>query len=351
MKKIFLILLITFIFFSINSYSQITLSLNANFSEGRGLNNYSKIDIISNVPDSNVIGFIPSANLNDREFVRSDKSITPWLQDFVDKQFGSNPDTKANRLFWVMQDFSVGRDSTQKQTNSFVKLKVDIYTGNTALNYQLVNTFDSTWIATGDADFGKMIATAFIELYKNSVEQRKSLANIRFQQMAKAGTATKDEIIKKVKLANNYPILNSKYVQGIYKSFTEFKNNTPSIKNFYADVNPQTNKVELYEIAADSSSKLIQKPWGLAINNELYYYSSDQLYPIEKSGNTFYLAKYLEPKTRKNQAMYWRGYIGSKQSDNNPYNDAHVLRRAVSTVKGLSLEATHMDFDLAEFTY
>lgn len=350
MKKIFLILLITFSFLSIKGYTQITLSLEANLSEGRGLNTYNKIDVISNVPDSNVLGFTPSNNVNDREIVKSDKSITPWLQDFVDKQFNSNPDAKANRLLWVIQDLSIGKDSTQKHAYSFVKIKVDIYTGIT-LNYQLVNTFDSTWISNSDVDFGKMIATAFIELYKNSLEQRKSLANIRFQQMAKAGTATKDEIIKKVKLANNYPILNSMYVHGIYKSFSEFKNNTPSTKHFYADVNPQNNKVELFEIAADSSSKLIQNPWGLAINNELYYYSSDQLYPIERSGNTFYLAKYLEPKTRKNQAMYWRGYIGSKQSDNNPYNDAHVLRRAVSTVKGLSLEATHMDFDLAEFTY
>ena len=59
MKKIFLILLITFTFFSIKGYSQITLGLNAIVNEGRGLNNYSKIDVISNVPDSNALGFTP----------------------------------------------------------------------------------------------------------------------------------------------------------------------------------------------------------------------------------------------------------------------------------------------------
>ncbi|MEJ7673291.1 MAG: hypothetical protein WKF59_11395 [Chitinophagaceae bacterium] len=95
-------------------------------------------------------------------------------------------------------------------------------------------------------------------------------------------------------------------LSGIYLSFNEFKNNAPSIRNYYVNVDSQNNKVKIYQILPDSSSKLIEKAWGLSLNNELYFYASGQLYPIEKSGNTFYMAKYLEPKTRRNQALYWR---------------------------------------------
>jgi len=245
----------------------------------------------------------------------------------------------------------MGKESTQKEAYSFVKLKADIYVGNES-NYKLINTFDSTWIANGDADFGQMVTMAFIELYKNSAEQIKGPGSIRFQQLPIKFTGTKNDILTHVKGSHSDAILKAdKYANGVYMSFNEFKNNTPSVSKFYADVNPVNNKVALYKIAADSSSQIIQNAWGVSVNNELYFYTEGQLYPIEKLGNTFYIAKYLEPRTRKNQAIYWRKIIGSKQGDTNPYNDAHVLRKAVPTAKNVSLEATHLDFDQEDFVY
>lgn len=352
MKNVSIIFFFAFNLYCINTcYAQRMISLNAASAGGYSLDKYSKIDVISNLPDSNNLGFIPSDIMNDRKYIKASNSVTTWLQGFVDTQFGSNADEKASRLLWVIQDLSMGKDSTQKQAYSFVKLKADIYTGN-ALNYQLVNTFDSVWIVNGDGDFGKMIVTAFIELYKNSVEQKRGIGNIRFQQLSAKPAGTKNDIINQVKLSNNCQILKAnEYPSGVYTSFEEFKNNTPGIRNFYADVNAKNNQVELYQLAADSSSQLIQNAWGLSVNNELYYYSSGQLYPIEKSGNSVYVAKYLDYRTRKNQAIYWRTIIGARQGDTNPYNDAHVLRRVVSSSKNISLEATHLDFDKEDFIY
>lgn len=339
-------------YLSNKSYSQKVIFLNTVSANGYNLNKFSKIDVINNLPDSNILGYIPSDVLNDRKFIKSPDAITPWLQSFVNKQFASNPDIKSKKFLWIIQDLSMGKDSTQKQGYSFLKLKADIYE-STGLNYQLVNTFDSTWVTTNsNVDFGKMIAQSFIDLYKNSVEQVKGAANVRFQQLAGKPSGTKDDLIRKVIFANNLPILKaSDYKDGVYTSFEEFKNNTPSITNFYADVDSQSNKIELYQIASDSSSQLIQKAWGISVNDELYFYKSGQLYPIEKSGNTFYMAKYLEPRTRKNQAFYWRKIIGVRQGDANPFNDAHVLRKNVSTANNISLEATHLDFEKEDFIY
>jgi hypothetical protein len=351
MKKSFIILFLTFNFYCIKtSYSQKTISLSATSTGSYNLNKYSKIDVISNLPDSNNLGFIPSSIINDRKYIKPSGAVTIWLQGFVNKQFASNPNPKADVLLWIIQDLSMGKDSTQKEVYSFVKLKADIYSGNES-NYQLINTFDSTWIVGEDADFGQMIAAAFIELYKNSAVQAKGAGNIRFQSAVKL-SGTKNNIIAQVKASNSNAILNTgDYADGIYMSFNEFKNNTPSVSKFYADVNPVNNQVALYKIAADSSSQLIQNAWGLSVNNELYFFADGQLYPIEKSGNTFYMAKYLEPRTRKNQAIYWRKIIGARQGDTNPYNDAHVLRKTVPTAKNVSLEATHLDFDKEDFIY
>lgn len=354
MKKTFIVLILTFNFYCINkTYSQQTISLKTVSARGYAFNKHIKIELINNLPDSNNLGFIPSDVVNDRQYIKPSSTVTDWLQNFIDKQFGTNGNGKE--LLWVIQDLSMGEDSTQSNIFSFVKLKADIYYGSGQNNstYQLVNTYDSTWIVSnGNADFSQMVGDAFIELYANSVAIKKGAASSRLQQLNNSIAGTKDEIIQQEKTSNNYAVLNTKqYQQGIYLSFNEFKNNTPAITNFYADVNAKNDQVELYQIMPDSSSQLIDSAWGLSINNELYHYAEGQLYPIEQSGNTFYVAKYLKPDARRNQAFYWRKYVGSKQTDNNPYNDAHELRKKVPGAKNVSLEATHLDFDSQDFIY
>lgn len=357
MQKILIILILTFNFYLINkTYSQQTINLKAVSMKSYAFNKHTKIEVINNLPDSNNLGFIPSDVVNDRKYIKSSNTVTDWLQNFIDNQFGTKANGNGKELLWVIQDLSMGEDSTQSNVFSFVKLKADIYYvggGQNNSTYQLVNTYDSTWIVNnGNADFSQMIGDAFIELYKNSVAIKKGAASSRLQQLNNSIAGTKEEILEQEKTSNNYAVLKTnQYQQGIYLSFNEFKNNTPAISNFYADVNANSDQVELYQIMPDSSSQLIDSAWGLSINNELYYYSSGGLYPIEQSGKTFYIAKYLKPDTRRNQAFYWRKYVGSKQTDNNPYNDGHVLRKKVPGAKNVSLEATHLDFDSKDFIY
>jgi len=194
------------------------------------------------------------------------------------------------------------------------------------------------------------VAIAFDELYKHSIEIKNSKSNTRFQQSAEKFTGTKQEIISKLNLFTDLPILkDTAYHDGIYTTFNEFKNNAPAITRFYATIDDKDKAVKLYQLMPDSTSKLIENAWGVSVNNELYFYSAGQLYPIEKAGNGFYIAKYLEPRTRRNQAIYWRKYIGKWQGDENPYNNAQVLKRSAG--KDIAIEATHLDFDLEDFIY
>jgi hypothetical protein len=352
MKKKYLIGMLLLNFYCISkTYSQKTINLTSTNETDLKVRDFSAIEIINNLPDSNILGYIPSEVMNKRKTIKSSMAITPWLQNFVNKQFAIDPDSKGEKLLWVIQDLSMGTDSTQKAVYSFVKLKADIYSAD-ALNYEFVSTFDSTWIVNGDADFGQLVSTAFIELYKNSVEKRNGIDNISLQELSVKQTGTKNNIINQVKLLHSYPVVKAtEYPRGVYTSFAEFKSNQPSITNFYADVNKENNQVELYQIMADSSSQLIPKAWGISVNNELYFYADGQLYPIEKSGNTFYMAKYLELFTRKNKAIYWRRIIGVRQGDTNPFNDAHIFRKSVPPANEITLEATHLDFDKEDFVY
>ena len=143
-------------------------------------------------------------------------------------------------------------------------------------------------VSNKTADFGEMVANAFDELYKHSVDLKNTKANIRYHQSTGKFTGTKEEIVARQKLSNNHPILkDSVYADGIYTTFAEFRNNTPAITRFYSAIDEQTKAVMLYQIMPDSSSKLLEKAWGVSVNNELYFYYTGQLYPIEKSANGF----------------------------------------------------------------
>ena len=317
-----------------------------------------KIGIISNIPDAGLLGYVPAGSTNDRKIIKPSTDINTWLQQVVYRQFDTSKDSKAKKLLWVIQDISLGSDSLQRDSYSFVKLKADIYDNSKQndIQYELINTFDSTWIVSNKAvDFGEMVANAFDELYKHSIDLKNNKANVRYQQSTDKFTGTKEEILTKLRLSNNHPILrDSVYQDGIYRTFTEFKNNAPAILRFYATVDDQTKTVKLFQLLPDSSSSLIDKAWGISVNNELYFYNAGQLYPIEKSANGFYLAKYLEPRTRRNQAIYWRKFIGKWQDDENPYGNAHVVKKSAAkdiVGKEIAIEATHLDFDLEDFIY
>lgn len=61
MKKSFIILFFAFNFYGINtSNAQKTISLTTATGAGYDLNKFSKIDVISNLPDSNNLGYIPA---------------------------------------------------------------------------------------------------------------------------------------------------------------------------------------------------------------------------------------------------------------------------------------------------
>jgi hypothetical protein len=61
---------------------------------------------------------------------------------------------------------------------------------------------------------------------------------------------------------------------------------------------------------AGSSTTLIEHPWGICKDGELYKYNDQILIPIEKSGNSFVVSNYLDAINRKNQSIFWGAMIG-----------------------------------------
>lgn len=305
----------------------------------------TSIEIISSIGDSTFIGILPSEYPNVRTNVIIAGGVQSWLQDYATRAFSSFFDRNGKQILWVINALRLGKDSSDVGTTSFVKLSANIYS-NTLDGYQLENSFDTTLVSTDpNIDLGEELAIAINALYDKSVANTSS--GIKQQlQFTQTGIKplTKSSLIQSLQAEINLKILSdSIYQTGVFKSFKEFTDNAPSVTNFYTLIDSNSNEVQLYELATDSSSHLIANAWGISINNELYRYQDGQLYAIEKDGNSFTLSKYIDYRRRKNQAFFWRRYIGKRQGNDNPFNDAHVYRAALNINPAIKVEATQLN--------
>jgi len=139
----------------------------------------------------------------------------------------------------------------------------------------------------------------------------------------------------------------NQFATGIYTSFDQFLDNAPAIPSFKIKVNKETDSVELYKIdGRDSSGVLVKNAWGISVGNELYKISKGKLLAIEKVGSGFMLSKFVDPKRRKNNAIFWRNNIGSRKGVKNPFGNKVSLK--TTSVKGQKIKLTHLDMKTGE---
>ena len=72
--------------------------------------------------------------------------------------------------------------------------------------------------------------------------------------------------------------------RGVYKSFNEFKNNNPSIKDFEIKKGQYTDELLITE---NNQTYPLQNFWGYSDGKNLFIRSADNLFQLIKAGNTF----------------------------------------------------------------
>lgn len=298
----------------------------------------ASIQVVSNLADSTFIGVLPSTFPNVRTNVVIPQGIQSWVQDYISEQFGNSYQPAGKDLLWVINTLRIGKDSSARGAVSFTKLTADVYAGSKG-KYQLLNTFDTTITATElTTDFGESVTTAIIALYNNSVKPTRKVKQSK--------PSTQSAIMEAAEASDDLKILtDSVYPTGVFVSFQEFLNNSPSIAKFYTMVDTGTKEVQIYQVYDDSTSNMVPQVWGICVNNELYRYQNGQLYAIEKEGQGFTLSKYIDFRRRKNQAFFWRRYVGERQGDNNPFNDAHIYRTSINGSPDIKIEAALIDMN------
>lgn len=98
----------------------------------------------------------------------------------------------------------------------------------------------------------------------------------------------------------------SKYPNGLYASFNEFRNNSPSIVDGY-EVHG-VNQIRVRWVATGKKKKRVRESvYALAHDNNLYIFFDNSFYPIEKRNHGFY---FQGPDVQDSGAIIAGGWLG-----------------------------------------
>lgn len=262
------------------------------------------IRIIPLCGDTARLGYVQVGMMNKKISAVPDKPWANYLQDFTDAQYKSIFKDTGVHLLWVIKDLRINERTFAMSEKAFVRLKADAYASSDQQHYHLLTHFDTTLLRGGMDVTGKHdrnIAEIVQLLLKTSVANATAVNDTAPLLAA--------DIQDKAAAELNTPILQAtQYNNGVYRNYAEFLANTPSISNF--DIAIERKKVNVYEIKADGSRVLVEHPWGLCKDGEVYKCIPTALIPLEKSGRAFVISNYLEAINRKNKSIFWSAVAG-----------------------------------------
>ncbi len=298
------------------------------------------IKIATALPDTTTVGYIGQPDRNATFRLIPATTFTNWLQTFVDSKYKNVFNNTGRQLVWVIKNLSISKDTTGN--NTFIRLKADVASSVSNEKYLLTSTVDTVIITQGSkAKYALAVEEAIQALFNVSANNNSPLST---------NPLTLNDLIAKAQEVYHVPILkDSTYKRGIYSTFEEFKNNSPSITNMIVKLDNKGSS-RVYQMLADSSFKEISNPWGICIAAEQYVYTDGELTPIEKSANSIVISRFQKPEVRRNQAIYYRNLMSNNENNANPYDRRHN-KKAKRKAKNQQPIATSIDIETGELTF
>ena len=302
-------------------------------SINRPSGNFELLDLTG---DSLVLGYLPlKGGGNERQAIVTPGDKSDWLRATTSINAAASFAGRANPVLYVLNDISVGRTIS----GNYVRLKATVYERG-ATGYTLLNKADT--LVTDNA---KDISSISV-LINTAISNTATLLNTGIIQNPTGKALTRDEVIKQEK--DKYAFIsNGTNPTGIYMSYEAFKATKPSFEQFFIKTDTMAKTIEVNSFTQVDSTLRPVTPWAVAVNNELYVYSSNKLYPVEAVGNNLVFSKFIDPNTRKNNGMFWRMTVGDRLSEkyNNIFDNINTLTLTNYHGKGLNGEAIKVNAD------
>lgn len=297
---------------------------------------FSAIQVLTFCEDTTRLGFLETGKPSENISAIPDVAWTTFLQDFIHARFQKGLARRSGyaqaEMLWVIKDLRTNRRKTGAGEIGFVRLKADVYLTCNNKTYQLIASPDIVQEIT-DKNISEitLMYRAFWKLWENTLEASKDLTVNPTIHMA--------DITANEQRRFTVPILQATtYKTGVYQTYQEFLENEPSVPAFTVSVKKKT--ATIYALNKKGhKAEMIEQPWGVCKDGELYRYNGQTLIPIEKYSNGFILSGYLHSGERKNKSLYW------------PMVEAN--KHPITTLTSLTQqpEATRINLDNGNLTF
>lgn len=264
----------------------------------------SGIQIINEVSDSSVLGYVQTGMFNRWKPAGFEKPFTDYLQSYLDQHYRSIFKKEGPQLLIVVQEIRIGERTFSMSERGFCQLKAITFAGDGNGKFRQITTLD-TILTRGGLDVthkhGENIAAALHLLLVKSGKTTQAGNN----------AYTIPEIRENAAKRYNVPGLQAKeHPDGIYLTFQEFIDDRPSITTFEFTTN--SDKVtQFYQKDSSGKIRYIDKFWGVRKSGALLKQHYDaSLIPIEQKQNSIYLVNYLANSRRNNNALIWSSVGG-----------------------------------------
>jgi len=283
--------------------------------------NVSGIQIINAVGDSSLLGYVQTGMFNRWTEAVPDIELTPFLQSFVNRRYGSYFKSDAPQLVFIIQDLRINERTFTMSEKAFLHIKALAFIGNES--FKMLTKLDTVFERGGmdvTHKHGDNIAAALHMLFKKAADFSPS-----GQEYSSAALVEKaNELYQKPAFTSD------KHEDGIYVTFEEYLNDQPSIK--------------------DVNSKATVNFWGVRKNGMLFKNYDDHLIPLEMKQRSIALTGYIPAARRKNNFMLLGatgGIVGSMIMDET-YQLPVVTN--IPTITKKTPQATTVDIETGEFT-
>lgn len=313
--------------------------------------------------DAQSLGYFADRSGHGTSQVLADMPLDRWSNWYAKKKRRLQSGKATTSYRWIVRSLSATSDTLTGYL--FTHLAADILRSSTIGGYyRWAASVDTvlSFVAGDSLPFAQALASTMDLLYEVSVSSKdnpKKKTQMLFGNRSLADRDYTDSSLATLSLSLSYGngkiLTDTVYTKGVYRSFSEFLGNAPSANGsvwIAADSAKGNGYVKLYRLGSDSSVSEVGDAWGICLGgHEIYKLEAGRLVPIEKSGNGFVLSRYLDYRTRKNQALAWRMAVGSSwPNDNNPYE-----RKRAETLRGFlgkkAPVATRLDLLSGELTF
>ena len=249
------------------------------------------IEVIDNRFDTTIWGFVKSFGNLKAIISKNNQPVSHALKDYLSKKL--QLDSTANKsLLMVLQHLQFTQNYVQEETNrdfqrdkarwfAGLSIKVDFYLKEER-GYSPLYRFDSTIVSDEPIAENETREFIFSSLHLSLGQ----LTGQKFASFRPVRFIQHNQILENNSNKFIIPILRDTiYKKGAYRSYYEFKNNTPSISEFVIKTDGRTNTLMVTE---NGQEYPVRNIWGFSDGENIYVQSKFNYFQLQRKENSFF---------------------------------------------------------------